>query len=150
MVDTGAQVLSIDYSTDIFDCIRMVPEDVIIMGNINPMLLKHGSKDEIKAETLKINDACKNYKNFIFSSGCSIPEGTPVENIYVATDTTANYNIYTNDEYREIRRLIKIFLSNENNLESEIKNSNKDLIEIAINESKLIKNIDQRYKNGRY
>lgn len=150
MVETGAQVLSIDYSTDIFDCIRMVPDDVIIMGNINPMLLKYGSKEEIISETLKINDACKNYKNFIFSTGCSIPEETPVENIKIMTDITRNYAIYSNDEYREIRRLIKLFLSNDKGENTPIETSKENLLSIAREEAHLIKSIDRRYKYGKY
>lgn len=150
MVETGAQVLSIDYSTDIFDCIRMVPDDVVIMGNINPMLLKYGSKEEIIAETLKINDACKNYKNFIFSTGCSIPEETPIENINVMTEMTRNYTIHSNEDYKEIRRLIKLFLSDDKALDSHIGNSKNKLLSIAREEAHLIKSIDRRYKYGKY
>ncbi|MBN2897340.1 MAG: hypothetical protein JXO44_01090 [Clostridia bacterium] len=150
MVDTGAQVLSIDYSTDIFDCIRMVPEDVVIMGNINPMLLKYGDQNEIAAETLKINEACKNYKNFIFSTGCSIPEETPVENIAVATRITRDYSIHSNEDYRAIRELTQALLSKKGDSEALVKKTAPHIAEIASEEAALIRTIDRRYKNGRY
>ena len=47
MVKTGAQVLSIDYMTDIKKCLEMVPEDVVIMGNVSPILLKMGTLEEL-------------------------------------------------------------------------------------------------------
>lgn len=150
MVDTGAQVLSIDYCTDLFDCIRMVPDDVVIMGNINPMLLRHGNKDEIADETIRINDACKNYKNFIFSTGCSIPEGTPLENIEIAVQMTKNYKIFSDEEYKVIRRIIKGILNGDSNLESYIETSDLNLVEIAFKEAELIKSIDRRYQYGKY
>ncbi len=150
MVNTGAQVLSIDYSSDIFECIRMVPDDVIIMGNLDPMLLKYGSKKEIEEATRQINDACKNYKNFIFSTGCSIPEETPIENIHVAIASTELYKIYSNDEYQEIRRLTKAFLTDEICYKAALSLSKKYLVDIAYEESELIRTIDRRYNNGNY
>lgn len=148
MVKTGAEVLSIDYVTDIEKCIRIVPEDVVIMGNLNPMLLKYGEKQDIINETMHINETCKNYKNFIFSTGCVLPGGTPKENVELAIELTENFKIWTNEEYRSIRKLIKTFLNDDRSLET-IKSDaeflkqnsdiNKDLIEIAFEEAQKIR-----------
>lgn len=86
MVDTGAEVLSIDSCTDIGKCIRMVPEDVVIMGNVSPANLRRGSKEEVEAEVKEILAACEGFPNFVLSTGCSIMGGTPDENLQVLFD----------------------------------------------------------------
>lgn len=83
MVQTGAEVLSIDYCTDIGECIRMVDEDVVIMGNVSPLNLRQGTKADVEEEVRTILKACEGYPNFVMSTGCSIMEGTPDENMQV-------------------------------------------------------------------
>lgn len=85
---TGAQVLSIDSCTDIGKCIREVKEDTIIMGNVSPNTLRFGSKEEVAEEVRAILDACRGYRNFVMSTGCSLMEDTPEENIQVMFDVT--------------------------------------------------------------
>lgn len=83
MVQTGAEVLSIDYCTDIGECIRMVDENVVIMGNVNPSTLCFGTREEVEAEVQTILDACEGFPNFVLSTGCAIMNGTPDENMEV-------------------------------------------------------------------
>jgi len=148
LVETGAQVISIDYVTDIEKCIRIVPEDVVIMGNINPMLLKYGDKQEIINEAIQINEACKNYKNFIFSTGCMLPPKTPYENVNLAIDVTKKFEIWTNDEYRHLRSLIKAFIKDDKNEINLLKQDNKiteNLIDVAFEEAQKITNYLKEY-----
>lgn len=83
MVQTGAEVLSIDYCTDIGECIRMVDENVAIMGNVSPALLQLGTREEVEEEVKAILDACEGFPNFVLSTGCSIMDGTPEANMQV-------------------------------------------------------------------
>ncbi len=148
LVETGAQVISIDYVTDIEKCIRIVPEDVVIMGNINPMLLKYGDKQEIIKEAMKINEACKNYRNFIFSTGCMLPPKTPYENVNLVIDETKKFKIWTNDEYRYLRSLIKAFVGDDKNEINLLKQNNKindNLINVAFEEAQKIINYLKEY-----
>lgn len=85
-VQTGAEVLSIDYSTDIEACIRMVDENVVIMGNVSPANLRFGTKEEVEEEVRAILSVCEGFPNFVLSTGCSIMEGTPEENMQVLFD----------------------------------------------------------------
>lgn len=91
LVKTGAQVLSVDYLVDIEENIKLVPNDVVIMGNINPMLLWRGKPKDIEKEVLDLNYKVRNYKNFIMSSGCLIPRGTPKENVELMIKLTKEY-----------------------------------------------------------
>jgi uroporphyrinogen decarboxylase len=90
MVETGAEVLSIDYCTDIGECIRMVDANTVIMGNVNPSTLRFGTKEDVEAEVCQIMNACENFPNFVLSTGCSIMENTPDENMQVLFDLAAN------------------------------------------------------------
>lgn len=83
MEQTGAEVLSIDYCTDIGACIRMVDESVVIMGNVSPNVLRLGTRMEVEREVKSILQACEGFPNFVLSTGCSIMEGTPDENMQV-------------------------------------------------------------------
>lgn len=91
MVKTGAKVLSIDSCTDIGKCIRMVSEDVIIMGNVSPSTLRFGTVGEVEKEIQDIFDSCHGFKNFVLSTGCSIMGGTPDENMRVMFDMAKKY-----------------------------------------------------------
>lgn len=86
LAETGAEVLSIDYCTDIGECIRMVDENVVIMGNVNPSTLRLGTKEEVEEEVKAILKACEGFPNFVLSTGCSIMGGTPDENMQVLFD----------------------------------------------------------------
>lgn len=83
MVKTGAKCLSIDYCTDIGQCIREVPDDVVVMGNINPSILRFGSADEVREEVRSVIRACGGFDNFVLSTGCVIMDGTTDSNMEI-------------------------------------------------------------------
>ena len=64
------------------DIIAKVPSDVVVMGNIDPAgVLRMGTPDRVREETLALLNKCSKYPNFVLSSGCDIPPMTPWENI---------------------------------------------------------------------
>lgn len=83
LIRSGASVLSIDSVTDIGECIRELPEQIAVMGNISPDILRNGSRSEVSQEVDDVLEAVRGYDNFILSTGCSIIEGTPAENMEV-------------------------------------------------------------------
>lgn len=141
MVATGAQVLSIDYLTDIEKNIRIVPRDVVIMGNVNPMLLRYGSTEEITKEVMEVNRVCKNYKNFIMSTGCAVPTRTPKENVQLMIDLTKKFEIWSNHEYKLLEKLIDLFICDNEIKANEFITQNspsQELVAVAKYESKKI------------
>jgi uroporphyrinogen decarboxylase len=59
-----------------------VPTDRLVFGNIDPAgIIKNSSKEIIKSKALELLENTSSYKNFILSSGCDIPPGTPLSNI---------------------------------------------------------------------
>ena len=64
------------------DIITKLPSDVLVMGNIDPAgVLRMGTPESVREQTLKLMQRCSKYDNFLLSSGCDIPPMTPWENI---------------------------------------------------------------------
>ena len=58
------------------------PSDIVVMGNIDPAaVLRMGTPESVREETLSLLEKCASYPNFVLSSGCDIPPKTPWENI---------------------------------------------------------------------
>jgi uroporphyrinogen decarboxylase len=83
ILSTGASAYHFGNAVDMErDIIPHVPEDTVVMGNVDPAgVLRMGTRESVKAETKKLLDACAKYQNFVLSSGCDIPPMTPWENI---------------------------------------------------------------------
>lgn len=86
LLATGAKLLSIDWMTDLAFCLKSVPKDVVVMGNIDPVLIWQGNTEEILQATKNALDIAENYRNFILSSGCLIPADTPMEKVQILID----------------------------------------------------------------
>ena len=64
------------------DIIAGVPDNVLVMGNIDPAgVLRMGTPETVERETVSLLERCSKYPNFLLSSGCDIPPMTPWENI---------------------------------------------------------------------
>lgn len=116
LLETGAQALSIDWCTNLPDCLALSPDDVVIMGNISPMLLWEGSLDEVREQTLLLLEQTRNYKNFVMATGCQVPFDAPRENVQLFVDLTRNASVWTNEEYRTITYLASLYSENDNSL----------------------------------
>ena len=81
MVETGAQGLSLDSKVDFPSVAATLPEEVVLMGNIDTSLFYLGSAEEVYAATTGLLEKMAPYKNFILSSACDIPPRTRHENI---------------------------------------------------------------------
>ena len=64
------------------DIISNVSPDTVVMGNIDPAgILRMGTPEKVREETLGLLTRCSKYPNFVLSSGCDIPPMTPWTNI---------------------------------------------------------------------
>jgi uroporphyrinogen decarboxylase len=55
---------------------------VILAGNLDPSAVFHaGTPEQVYAQALALAKEVKSYPNFILSSGCDLPPGTPVKNL---------------------------------------------------------------------
>lgn len=77
-----AQAYSFGNAIDIESALKVIPQDRIVIGNIDPAgVLRNGNPEMIREETLKLLERCAKYPNFVIASGCDIPPMTPFENV---------------------------------------------------------------------
>ncbi len=82
MCETGAQALSLDGPVNFPNIIKDVPQDIVLVGNIDPVRVMMNMKpDQVYSETSKLLESMKGHDNFILSTGCDLPPETPLPNI---------------------------------------------------------------------
>jgi len=97
MVESGVDAISLDApaaGVDLPAVAKRLAPEVIIIGNINPTgAVLHGSRDEVKAEVTELMENMDPYPNFILSTGCDLPQETPIANIQAFMTAGRNYRI---------------------------------------------------------
>ncbi|AQQ10014.1 Uroporphyrinogen decarboxylase [Sedimentisphaera cyanobacteriorum] len=85
MSGAGVSALSLDSpdtGVDLHLAAEKAGEDVVIIGDINPVaVMKDSSAQEVYNATTQLLYKMKDVPNFILSTGCDLPPGTPPENI---------------------------------------------------------------------
>ena len=87
MGNSHAHALELDYQVDLREARKQIPEDVTIVGNIEPVgVLLNGTPEEVGAQVKALLDFRDELGRFILSTGCAIAPGTPPENIQALVD----------------------------------------------------------------
>ncbi len=85
MVAAGVEGLSLDSAeagVDLRRVMELVPPDVAVIGNVNPTsVLLQGSPETVRSEVVKLLQDMRPWPNFILSTGCDLPQETPLANI---------------------------------------------------------------------
>ena len=82
MIGTGAMAFHFGNAVDMSDIMPQIPWGRLAFGNIDPTtIFKNGTVEDVRAKTWELLEKTFSYKNFVLSSGCDIPPGTPIENI---------------------------------------------------------------------
>ncbi|VBB04961.1 uroporphyrinogen decarboxylase (uro-d) [Lucifera butyrica] len=93
MISTGAKGLHFGNAVNMTDILPQVPDDRVAFGNIDPSgVFLNGTAEEMKTKVDTLLNAMNSYKNFVLSSGCDIPPGTPLDNIDAFFQALSNYN----------------------------------------------------------
>lgn len=92
VVATGAMAFHFGNAIDMADILPLMPEDVIVMGNVDPAgEIRLGTPESIRAKTLEVLEACASYPNFVISTGCDVPPMAPLENIQALFDAVDEF-----------------------------------------------------------
>jgi len=87
LLESGAEGLSLDQVVVLKDIAPMVPRNVVIIGNIDPIdVLADSTPAVIKEKTLELLRDMKDYPNFLVSFGCDCTPDTPDENLQAAME----------------------------------------------------------------
>lgn len=82
MLRTGARCLHVGPTVNIPDVLTNFPEDRLLMGNVDPVgIFRNGTPPQVADAVKELLDGTRAAKNFVISSGCDIPPGTPDDNI---------------------------------------------------------------------
>lgn len=84
MSTAGAAVLEIDYKVDLNTACHIVPNDIALWGNLDPVaLLQDGSPDQVTAAAHRALNTVRDHgrARFVLSSGCTLTPGTPGTNL---------------------------------------------------------------------
>ena len=94
MGKTGADILEIDWETDMGEARKAVPDDVVLMGNIDPSdPLVLGTPEKVLEKAKAIIEGTKG-KGLILSSGCAMGENTRPENMAAMVDAAKKFGTY--------------------------------------------------------
>lgn len=93
MLASGAAGLHFGNAIDLVQVLENCPENILVMGNIDPVgILKQATPEIVKWATLDLLNKTKRYRNFVLSSGCDIPPHTPEANIRAFFEALEIYN----------------------------------------------------------
>ena len=76
-----ADVFHFGNAVNLQKMLAAMPADRIVMGNVDPVLFRRGTPEEIRADVRRVYNACGGYDNFMISSGCDIPAASGWDNI---------------------------------------------------------------------
>lgn len=91
ILSTGCRLYHFGNAISIEQMLKLMPKDVVVMGNIDPVCLKDASKQEVIAATNSLLEAVGDVDNFVISSGCDIPPLAKWENIDAFMKTADEY-----------------------------------------------------------
>ena len=90
MAETGVDIVSLDWTVDMADGCKRLPEGIGVQGNVDPGLL-FGSKDSIKERIIDVVKKAKGRKH-ILNLGHGILPGTPEDNAKFFFETGKSIN----------------------------------------------------------
>ena len=90
--DLNMNAYSFGNAIDIEEALKVLPEDALVIGNIDPAgTIRNGSPEQIRKETTELLERCGKYKNFVIASGCDIPPMTSMENLDAFFGAVSDY-----------------------------------------------------------
>lgn len=90
VVQTGGNVLSIDWSIDLREVAENLPADVAVQGNLDPALLI-ARPDSAAEEAKRICESMRGRNGFIFNLGHGVPPDADLAAIQAVTETVQNF-----------------------------------------------------------
>ncbi len=82
LASNGAAAYHFGNSVSLPDMLEKIPPDRAVMGNIDPVGILHDGTPEVVRDAVnELCEKCRNYPNFVLSTGCDVPPGTPWNNI---------------------------------------------------------------------
>ncbi len=82
ILTVGAGAYHFGNAIDMTEMMKKIPSDIVVMGNIDPSVqFCSGTPQSVRKATMELLEACRDYPNFVISSGCDIPPKSSWGNI---------------------------------------------------------------------
>jgi len=92
MVEINCAGISLDYMVDLKEADQKIPEDIMIIGNVDPVnVIAYGERNKVKETVNKLLKDMNNRENFILSTGCDLPPDTDLDNIKYMIDLAKEF-----------------------------------------------------------
>jgi len=91
LINTGANVLGIDWQTDMGESRKILPAHIAMQGNLSPTLIAEAAPEVVAAETRKILETMRGRPGHIFNLGHGLTPGAKLENIQALVDTVKHF-----------------------------------------------------------
>ena len=93
LLSVGAAALHLGNATDLVKAGALIPRDVLLMGNVDPVgVLKEGSPEMVYTRTSELLREMADYPNYVLSTGCDVPPGVSRANIQAFFRALEDYN----------------------------------------------------------
>jgi uroporphyrinogen decarboxylase len=86
LIASGANVLGIDWQTDMAEARKIIPAHIAMQGNLSPVLIAESTPVVVAAETKKVLEAMRGRPGHIFNLGHGLTPGAKLENIAALVD----------------------------------------------------------------
>ena len=90
-IKTGVHVISIDHHIDIAEALRVLPPDIGIQGNLDPMLLLQAQPQDVEKAATDILNKTRGRNGYIFNLGHGVPPNARLENMETLAATVKNF-----------------------------------------------------------
>ncbi len=93
LLSSGAGALHVGNAVDITEVLARVPGDFPVMGNLDPVgVLKNGDPATVYAKGAELLERTAKWRNYVYSTGCDVPPGVPMENVRAFFRAVEDYN----------------------------------------------------------
>ncbi len=103
LVNTGANILGVDWNVNLCQVRSGLPGNVGVQGNLDPFLLTT-SPEAVSAETARILREMAGRRGHIFNLGHGVPPGAKLECIQALVDTVRNGEILRSGPVKAVAR----------------------------------------------
>jgi uroporphyrinogen decarboxylase len=82
MISTGIDGISLDSMVDFAEIKKIVPEEIFLIGNLDPVnVIAYGDKTVVENNIKILLQVMNDRNNFVLSTGCDLPEDADLHNI---------------------------------------------------------------------
>jgi len=82
------------YQVDLDHIAEVMGGRVVLIGNVNPMLIRSGTPDQVRDATRTVIEKLAHLKGLIIQDGNNIPPDAPLENINAMMQAAEQYGVY--------------------------------------------------------